>query len=201
MSIRRSTLIYVCIITYSGLLACLNLGFSNFIVPDDLTSGLPIDFFLAESKGRKLSPTKSKRKKDRNLSLPALDELCGGCRKIKIDTKQKITCGSLIYNTAKRENISLSEAARYEVEYHTYLKCRPCLPESCDKPARMYWRYDDAAPSVLAASSSYLSSIVGRNRVPVELLGNSNIELADHFQSHMRKIPKRDFSSNITQVS
>ena len=202
MTARRSTLGYWFILLIFSVWACINLRLLRLSdkVLGGLSGSLPADFYLAGSPGRKLgsrrSPFKPKTLSHRALSIPVTNELCGGCRKIVANPKVDQTCGFLIYRTAKRENISLVEAARWEVEQHNSTDCRPCLPESCDKHAKNYWRYDDVAPSILAAKSSYLSSIrANQHRLPTSLLAaepNDN-QLIDYFTQPQSSYPDKRY--------
>jgi hypothetical protein len=109
-------------------------------------------------------------------SRVTLDPICGGCRTSIGGSRKETTCGLLGSNIASSKNLSLVEAMTVLVEHQHNEKCQYCLPQNCDDQAKEYWRYDDAAPTILAAQSSYLASIPDQWRIPKDILVGNGIQ-------------------------
>jgi len=137
---------------------------------------------------------------------PIQDQLCGGCRALSAGSNhgttgtQQRTCGSIIYEIANSQRLSLSDAARFLVQDKNQSDCRRCLPESCSEADKQYWRLDDAAPTILEATTHYLPSIPPEYRVPVNLItqgtGNETLledKLSQYFSNPNNSHPKRHY--------
>jgi hypothetical protein len=112
------------------------------------------------------------------------DELCGGCRSLKMDNLMRgihrEICGIIIYNKAKEENWSLVYATRYLVHKMNHTDCLPCL--KCEPKSKQYWRYDLAAPKIANAKTYYFQSLPAENhRIPTEVLDHPNMNMTRYF--------------------
>ena len=113
----------------------------------------------------------------------AEDPLCGGCRSLKMESLfrgiHKERCGILIYQTAKESNLTILDAAHKVVYDMKYSDCLPCI--NCEEDRKHYWRYDHAAPKILAAQTYYFRSIPEEHRIPETALRSNN--LTNYFSS------------------
>lgn len=149
-------------------------------------------------------------REDGNIALPrpppfVQDTICGGCRQIVVGgrVKRRITCGSAIKEEITKQNISSNEAV--SIVARNRKDCKVCLPESCSSNAKNYWRYDTAAPKIIAAQSHYLPSVDPNFRIPKAVLDFHSLEKIEQYMSHPEnQSPKRqyffDYNPSIVQL-
>eukprot|EP00546_Thalassionema_frauenfeldii_P011342 CAMPEP_0178917694 /NCGR_PEP_ID=MMETSP0786-20121207/13394_1 /TAXON_ID=186022 /ORGANISM="Thalassionema frauenfeldii, Strain CCMP 1798" /LENGTH=633 /DNA_ID=CAMNT_0020591283 /DNA_START=116 /DNA_END=2017 /DNA_ORIENTATION=+ len=148
-------------------------------------------------------------REDEDFPLPrpppfVQDTICGGCRQIVIGgrVKRRVTCGSAIKEEITKRNISSNEAVSIVARNR---RCNVCLPESCSSNAKNYWRYDAAAPKIIAAQSHYLPSVDSNFRIPKAILDFNNLDKIEQYMSHPEnQSPKRqyyfDYNPSIVQL-
>lgn len=125
-----------------------------------------------------------------------VDELCGGCRSLKMEHLMRgihqERCGILINRVAKQASPRLSDLEAAKLVNQNYTDCRSCL--ECEPHQKRYWRYDRVRPEASNARTHYLSSIPEeKHRIPKAVLNNPGQNMTEYFKSLNAKgeLPKQ----------
>ena len=153
---------------------------------------------LSDTPVRRLSNDQQILTKTHHKTVAPLEAgFCGAeCRSILTKMRQ-LNCEQVAFETATRLNISLSQAVAVEIQKNGGIECEPCNAELCNDNSRLYRRYNEAAPAILGAKSSYLTTILKDRRIPRQLLQGDIVErnkqLESFFSDPSNVHPKRKY--------